>query len=224
MQLRKRLIISFFRVLTSTLCRIDDTPLCQVPLRGPLILIINHINLVEAPVLYTRLQPRPITGFVAAYRWEKPFFRWLLTAVDAIPLRRGTADVSAIREALQRLKQGAILAVAPEGTRNYDGKLQRGRAGSVLLALHSGAPIQPVVCYGNERFSENLRRLRRTDIHLKVGEPFYLDAGTKRVTPTVRQEMADAMMYRLASLLPANYRGMYTDLERASERYIQNHS
>ncbi len=224
MTLQKRMIISFFKALTSTLCRIDDSQLQQVSKQGPLILITNHINMVEAPVLYTRLQPRPITGFVAAYRWESPFFHWLLTAVDAIPLRRGTADISAMRQALQCLKQGAILFIAPEGTRSKHGRLQRGHAGSVLLALHSGAPIQAIVCYGNERFSENLRRLRRTDVHLAVGEPFYLDAGTKRVTPTIRQEMADTMMYRLASLLPPKYRGLYADLERASEKYIHTHT
>ncbi len=224
MTLQKRMIISFFKALTSTLCRIDDSQLQQVSRQGPLILITNHINMVEAPILYTRLQPRPITGFVAAYRWESPFFRWLLTAVDAIPLRRGTADISAMRQALRRLKQGAILVIAPEGTRSKHGRLQRGHAGSVLLSLRSGAPIQPIVCYGNERFSENLRRLRRTDVHLAVGEPFYLDAGTKRVTPTIRQEMADTMMYRLASLLPRRYRGLYSDLERASEKYIRTHT
>jgi 1-acyl-sn-glycerol-3-phosphate acyltransferase len=221
MTLQKQLIISFFKALTSTLCRIDDTELRKVPKQGPLIMITNHINMVEAPVLYTRLQPRPISGFVAAYRWESLFFRWLLTTMDAIPLHRGTADLSAIRQALQRLKQGDFLVIAPEGTRSRHGRLQRGHAGSVLLALHSGAPIQPIVCYGNERFNENLRRLRRTEIHLKVGEPFRLNAGTKRVTPTIRQEMVDAMMYRLASLLPPRYRGLYADLGQASEDYIQ---
>jgi 1-acyl-sn-glycerol-3-phosphate acyltransferase len=221
MTLQKRMIITFFKALTSILCRIDDSQLQKVPKQGPLILITNHINMVEAPVLYTRLQPRPITGFVAAYRWESLFFRWLLTAVGAIPLHRGTADLSAIRQALQQLKQGTILTIAPEGTRSRHGRLQRGHAGSVLLALHSGAPIQPIVCYGNECFSENLRRLRRTDIHLAVGEPFYLNAAAERVSQEVRQAMAEAIMYKLAALLPPKYRGVYADIEQASEKYIQ---
>ena len=221
MALQKQLIIRIFKTLTRLLCRIDDAALHKVPAHGPLILITNHINLVEAPVLYTRLHPRPITGFVAAYRWESLFFRWLLTTVDAIPLRRGKADTSAIREALKRLEQGAILVIAPEGKRSKHGRLQRGHAGSVLLALRSGAPIQPIVCYGNECFSGNLRRLRKTDVHLAVGEAFYLDAGGKRVTQDIRQEMADTMMYRLASLLPPKYRGVYADLEKMSEKYIR---
>ena len=221
MTLQKRMIITFFKALTSILCRIDDSQLQKVPKQGPLILITNHINMVEAPVLYTRLQPRPITGFVAAYRWESLFFRWLLTAVGAIPLHRGTADLSAIRQALQQLKQGTILTIAPEGTRSRHGRLQRGHAGSVLLALHSCAPIQPIVCYGNECFSENLRRLRRTDIHLAVGEPFYLNAAAERVSQEVRQAMAEAIMYKLAALLPPKYRGVYADIEQASEKYIQ---
>jgi 1-acyl-sn-glycerol-3-phosphate acyltransferase len=223
MTLQKRMIITFFKALTSILCRIDDSQLQKVPKQGPLILITNHINMVEAPVLYTRLQPRPITGFVAAYRWESLFFRWLLTAVGAIPLHRGTADLSAIRQALQQLKQGTILTIAPEGTRSRHGRLQRGHAGSVLLALHSGAPIQPIVCYGNECFSENLRRLRRTDIHLAVGEPFYLNAAAERVSQEVRQAMAEAIMYKLAALLPPKYRGVYADIEQTNEKYIQTY-
>ena len=224
MTLSKRLLICFFRFLTSALCRIDDTQLQKVPQHGPLIVITNHINLVEAPVLYTRLQPRTITGFVAAYRWQSPFFRWLLNSTNAIPLRRGTADMSAIRLALKRLKQGAILTIAPEGTRSEHGRLQRGHAGTVLLALHSGAPLLPVVCYGNERFSQNLRRLRRTDIHLAVGEPFHLDARAERVTRRIRQEMSETVMYQLATLLPPEYRGLYADLERANDKYIRLYS
>lgn len=220
MILQKRLITAFFKNLTCALCRIDDSELHKVPSHGPLIVITNHINMVEAPVLYTRLQPRPITGFVAAYRWESLFLRWLLTAMDAIPLRRGIADMTAIREALTRLEQGAILVVAPEGTRSEHGRLQRGHAGSVLLALHSGSPIQPIVCYGNELFSKNLRRLRRTEVHLAVGEPFCLNA-TERVSQDVRQEIADAMMYKLAALLPPKYRGVYANIEPANEKFIQ---
>ena len=221
MSIRKRMIVLFFKVLTSVLCRIDDEQLRKVPPHGPLILVINHINLVEIPVLYTRLQPRPLSGFVAAYRWENPFLRWLLSSLDAIPLRRGTADVSAMRRALDRLQQGSILAVAPEGTRSGHGRLQRGHAGVVMLALQSGAPLQPVAFYGNERFNHNLRRLRRTDFHLTVGEAFHLDPRGERVTRQVRQEMIEAVMYKLAALLPAQYRGVYADLNRTSEQYVR---
>jgi 1-acyl-sn-glycerol-3-phosphate acyltransferase len=91
----------------------------------------------------------------------------------------------------------------------------------VILALRSGVPIQPVTYYGNEDFHENLKRLRRTDFHMVVGDPFYLDPRGERVTRQVRQAMTDEIMYQLAALLPPQYRGAYADIEAATERYLR---
>jgi len=136
-------------------------------------------------------------------------------------LERGEADVRAFRAGLAALQDGAILAVAPEGTRSGHGRLQTGRPGVVLLALHSGAPILPLVYYGAERFHDNIRRLRRTDFRIVVGQPFYLDARGAKVTQEVRRAMTDEMMYQIAALLPPDYRGVYADLEAATEHYLR---
>jgi len=218
--LSHRIVIATLKGLTSILCRIDDEQLAWVPERGPLILVANHVNILEMPILYTRLQPRPVTGFTAAYRWEKLWTRWLLDVCGAIPLRRGEADITALRQALALLKAGYIFAIAPEGTRSGHGLLQRAHPGVVLLALRSGAPLLPVVYYGAERYRENLRRLRRTDFHVVVGEPFYIDAGGARVTRQVRQQIVDEIMYQMAALLPLAYRGVYSDLNAATAKYL----
>jgi 1-acyl-sn-glycerol-3-phosphate acyltransferase len=218
--LAHRIIIAAFKGLTSLLCRIDDAQLARVPDRGPLILVGNHVNIVEIPILYTRLQPRLVTGFTAAYRWEKLWTRWLLNVCGAIPLRRGEADIGAMREALEKLKAGYIVAVAPEGTRSEHGRLQRAHPGVVLLALHSGAPLLPVVYYGAEHYRDNLRRLRRTDFHIVVGQPFYVDAGGVKVTRQVRRQIVDEIMYQMAALLPPAYRGVYSDLNAATRKYL----
>ncbi|MFC1879789.1 1-acyl-sn-glycerol-3-phosphate acyltransferase, partial [Chloroflexota bacterium] len=52
--------------LTRILCRVEGQALEQVPSEGPLILVSNHINFLDAPLVYTHLQPRPLTGFVKA--------------------------------------------------------------------------------------------------------------------------------------------------------------
>lgn len=221
MPMSHRGILLACRILTNVLCRVDDAQLSRVPPRGPLILVTNHINLVEIPVLFARLQPRPLTGFAAEYRWENAFLRWLLTACDAIPLHRGEADITALRTALDKLAHGAILVMAPEGTRSYTGKLQRANPGAVLLALHSKAPLQPLAFYGNEDFEMNLRRLRRTDFHIVVGEPFFLDPMGEKVTSEVRRHMIDAVMVRMARLLPAQYRGVYTGLDAVGEKFLR---
>ncbi len=220
MTLTHRIVIATFKGLTSLLCRIDDAQLAQVPERGPLILIANHVNILEIPILYTRLQPRPVTGFAAAYRWEALWTRWLLDVCGAIPLHRGEADIAALRKALELLRAGHIIAIAPEGTRSEHGRLQQAHPGVVLLALHSGAPLLPVVYYGAEHYRGNLRRLRRTDFHIVVGEPFYIDAGGAKVTRQVRRQIVDEIMYQMAALLPPAYRGVYSDLSAATEKYL----
>jgi 1-acyl-sn-glycerol-3-phosphate acyltransferase len=204
------------------LCRVDDAQLARVPDRGPLIIIANHVNFLEVPLLYTHLQPRSVTGFVKAENLEHPFFGPLLFGLwGGIPIRRGEADVTAFRQALKALEEGHILAVAPEGTRSGHGRLQRAHPGVVSLALHSGAPLLPVVYYGGELFWHNLARLRRTDFHLVVGQPFTLDAKDTKVTRQVRQQMADETMCQMAALLPPAYRGAYSDLTAATETYLR---
>jgi 1-acyl-sn-glycerol-3-phosphate acyltransferase len=207
--------------LTHLLCRVDDAQLAQVPGRGPLILVANHINFIEVPILYTHLQPRPVTGFAKAETWSNPALGRLFNLWGGIPLKRGEIDVTAFRRALAILEQGYILAVAPEGTRNNDGRMQRGHPGVVTLTLRSGAPLLPMVYYGGENLKRNLSRLRRTDFHIAVGNPFYLDPGGVRVTRKLRQQMTDEIMYQVAALLPPAYRGHYSDMSAASEVYLR---
>ncbi|TEU13828.1 MAG: 1-acyl-sn-glycerol-3-phosphate acyltransferase [Anaerolineales bacterium] len=215
-----RIVIAAFKGLTSLLCRIDDAQLAQVPDQGPLLVVTNHVNILEIPIVYTRLQPRPVTGFVSARRWDSRWLRWLLDVCGAIPLRRGEADVAALRKGMEMLKAGHIVVIAPEGTRSGHGRLQKAHPGVVLLALHSGAPLLPVVYHGSERYQDNLRQLRRTDFHIVVGKPFYLDAGGVKVTRQVRRQMIDEVMYQMSALLPPAYRGAYSDLNAATEMYL----
>ena len=209
-----------FKSLTRAICRVDDAQLEKIPDQGPLILVANHVHIMELPLLYTHLQPRPITGVVAARRWDNFWTRWLVEQSGSIPLRRGAADVSAIRQAMAALEAGRILAIAPEGTRGGDGALQKGRSGVVLLALQSGAPIIPVVHYGSEDYKRNLARLKRSDFHFVVGEAFRLAAPEGKVSRQIRLQIADEIMYRLAVLLPIRYRGVYSDMEKATEEFI----
>lgn len=221
MKLTARLVNSTIKRLTSLLCRVDEAPLARVPARGPLILIANHVNFLEVPVLCTRLLPRPVTGFVKAESWDNPALGFLFDVWGGIPLRRGEADTVAIRRGLAALEAGYILAVAPEGTRSGHGRLQRGHPGVVLLALHSGAPLMPLVYYGAESYKRDLTRLRRTNFHIVVGQPFYLDSDGVKVTRQVRQQMTDEIMYQIAALLPPAYRGHYADVASATETYLR---
>lgn len=221
MTLASRTVNFTIKNLTRILCRIYDSPLERIPFRGPLILVVNHINFLDIPVLYTHLQPRPLTGLVKSETWNNPAMALLFNLWGGIPVRRGEADMEAMHLALAALKQGKIVAIAPEGTRSGHGRLQPGQPGLVTLGLHSGAPLLPVVFYGNEAFRSNFTRLRRTDFHFKVGQPFYIRTGELKATRVVRQAITDEIMYQLAELLPPVYRGCYADMSRATQKYLQ---
>ncbi len=203
------------------ICRIDAKEMEKVPQKGPLIVYANHTGSVEAPIIFTQLAPRQAIGIAKAESWDHWLLNWIFTLWKMIPIRRGEADMEATRKALAALKQGHILGVAPEGTRNKTGALLRARPGLVILAQHGNAPLQPIAHWGGENFAKNIKRLKRTDFHIRVGPLFYLDAGGQRVTKEIRQQMADEMMYQLAKLLPAEYRGEYADLDNATEAYLR---
>ncbi len=209
MSLAGRAVNAVESALVSVLCRVDDAQMTRVPASGPLILATNHVSFLEIPVLHSRLRPRRVVGLAKAESWKNPILRWLFTLWNAIPVRRGETDLAALRQCFQVLKEGAILVIAPEGTRSRHGRLQRGRSGVVTLALRSGAPILPLAFYGGESLGQNVRRLQRTAFHIVVGEPFSLRAEGGRLTHERRQELADEIMYRIAALLPPEYRGVY---------------
>jgi 1-acyl-sn-glycerol-3-phosphate acyltransferase len=170
--------------------------------------------------MYTHLQPRPLTGYAKAEAWDNQAIGWLFNKWEAIPIRRGEADMEALRQGLLVLEQGKILTITPEGTRTGDGRLQRGHPGVSLLALRSGAPLLPLVYFGHENYAQNLKKLRRSGFHINVGKPFRLSALDEKVTSDVRQQMADEIMYQLAALLPEKYRGEYSDLTKATTKYL----
>jgi 1-acyl-sn-glycerol-3-phosphate acyltransferase len=215
-------VYSPIRALGRTLCRVHDEEMAKIPHTGPLILVANHVNFLDVPIFYTHLMPRSVTGFAKIETWKNPALGLFFSLGGAIPIRRGEVDRTAIGRARDVLRAGRILAIAPEGTRSGDGRLQKARTGVAVLALDSGAPVLPVAYYGGESFRRNLLHLRRTDFHFRVGKPFRVRMEAGRLTRDVRQQVTDEIMYRLAALLPPEYRGYYSDLPKASARYLSD--
>jgi 1-acyl-sn-glycerol-3-phosphate acyltransferase len=209
------------RLILGLIVKADLVELDKVPKTGPLILVSNHTNFIEVPLVFTHLQPRPVTGFAKAETWDDPLLGRLFDIWGGIPIHRGEADLSAIKKAIEMLQKGYIIGMTPEGTRTNTGVLIPGQSGVCLLALHSGAPLQPLVYYGHERYRDSLKRLRRSDFHVRVGPIFHLRKPAGRVTSEIRQEMTEEIMYQLAKLMPERFRGVYSDLSKASTNYLQ---
>ena len=220
MSFGRRLAISFIHGIFTLLCRVDDAQLERVPSKGPLILVANHVNFLEVPVLLTHLSPRPMSVLVKAENWDHFWAHKFFEFCNGIPIRRGEPNFKAFHLAKTALKEERIVAVAPEGTRSGNGCLQAGHSGIVLLALRSAAPLQPLVYYGGEKFRDNVKHIRRTDFHIVTGNPFRLNPERASLGRDVRQEITTEIMYQLAALLPPAYRGAYSDLSRARQEYL----
>jgi 1-acyl-sn-glycerol-3-phosphate acyltransferase len=186
-----RFLIWIVRGLTSMVCRVHKEELVRLSTKGPMIMAANHVNFLDAPVMFTHLQPRPMTGFAKAETWHNFFFGMMFSAWDIIPIKRGEVDMVAFDKAKKALAEGKMLAISPEGTRSGTGVLKKGHQGIVLLALRSNSPITPIAYYGHENFWKNLSRLHRSDYFIRVGKPFQLKPGNVRLGPEVRQQMLE---------------------------------
>jgi len=217
----ERAVNTIVKGAMSLICRVDAEQLKRIPAQGPLIVITNHINFLDVPILYTHTQPRPMRGFAKIETWDSPLFGPLFTLWNSIPVRRGEADMTAVRQGVSALKAGHILCIAPEGTRSGNGQLQKGHAGMVTFALLSGAPFLPIAHYGGENYRRNLRKCKRTDFSTIVGEPFKLITSGKKVSRSDREQMTNEIMYQIANLLPPAYRGEYSDLSRATQNHLE---
>jgi 1-acyl-sn-glycerol-3-phosphate acyltransferase len=217
----RRLLNGLARLITGAILDVDAAQLDRLPLYGPLLIIVNHVNFLELPTIYPRIRSDLGIGFSKVENWANPIYRLLFNNWDVIPIDRDSIDITAMRKGFEALDQGRILFITPEGTRSHDGRLQQGKPGVVMMALHSGAPVWPVACYGGEAFIGNLKRLRRTEYHIAVGNPFRVDTRGERVTGAVRQRITDEMMYQMATLLPPQYRGFYSDITKATDDHLR---
>jgi 1-acyl-sn-glycerol-3-phosphate acyltransferase len=214
-------VTKVIKAIIDVLCEIHAEEIQKLPANGPLILASNHVNFLEAVIFFTYTPPRPITAIAKVETWDSPILGPLFSLWGAIPIKRGEADRAAYEASLKALKENKILAILPEGTRSNDGKLQKGQPGIVLLAARSNASIQPGVVFGQENFWPNFRRRRRTEIFIKVGEPFKLKTEGMSFDRETRQKMADEVMYRMAELIPEEYRGVYADLGQSDPSLIE---
>jgi 1-acyl-sn-glycerol-3-phosphate acyltransferase len=139
--------------------------------------------------------------------------------VDAVWLDRYEADFRTLRIVLKRLKKGEILGMAPEGTRSETEALVMGKPGAAYLAAKANVPIIPVGLTGTEDrvVKYRLRHLRRLDINIRIGEPFYLPPMDRKNRDEYLDQSTEEIMCRIAELLPPQYRGVYADAPRLQE-------
>ena len=186
----------------------------NVPRQGPRLVVANHRNLSDPPLLGVSLGRKAI--FMAKEElFRSRFSAYFISSFGSFPVHRGKLDREAIRQAQQVLADGLALVMFPEASRSKNAQLQSAFPGSALIASRSGVPILPVGIAGTEKIKGISWILRRPRITVNIGRPFYLPPARSKLIRVRLAEHTDFIMQRIAELLPSQYRGNYAREETA---------
>ncbi|MDF2629125.1 MAG: 1-acyl-sn-glycerol-3-phosphate acyltransferase [Symbiobacteriaceae bacterium] len=213
---RRALVRWFLDIVWNRYTDTTVSGLANIP-DGPCLFIANHLSNADAVSVYRALRPRRVHFLAGVKLKGTTMTRVVMEALDTIPIKPDSADVEALKRAVDTLKHGKSVLIFPEGTRSRTGQMQRGKRGVSLIARRSGVPIVPIALTGTEQFlpinDSNMggEKMRHAAVTVTVGKAFHVDelSYVVRDGEDERQVIVDAMMLRLAALLPPPYRGVY---------------
>lgn len=203
----------------------------KIPSEGAAIVVFNHRSYFDPTVMGLLIAKagRNIRGLGKKEVFDVPIVGRLMRASGGIRVDRGTGSDEPLDAAIESVRGGELLMLAPEGTiprgpAFFDPEL-KGRWGAARLAAETKAPVIPVGLWGTEKVwprSSRLPRLSLTDrphVTATVGKPVKLkyddpDSDTKRIMKAISKLLpAEAREHRipteeeLALTYPAGYRG-----------------
>lgn len=189
-----------------------------VPQTGPAILASNHNAVWDSVFLPLVLSREVVFMGKADYFTGTGVKGWatktFMSAIGTIPVDRagGRASEAALQAGLDRLAQGELFGIYPEGTRSPDGRLHRGKTGVARLAILSGAPLIPVAMIGMHDAQPigQLLPSRQANIGIRIGEPMDVSRyqGMAHDRYILRQ-ITDELMRRLQALSGQEYVDRY---------------
>jgi 1-acyl-sn-glycerol-3-phosphate acyltransferase len=195
----------------------------NVPESGGAIVAGNHLAVFDSFIAALVL-PRKVT-FLGKAEWVegkgirgrlKAFF---MNGVGLVPVDRtdSKASAAALRTGLRILEEGKLFGIYPEGTRSPDGRLYRGKTGVARLALHSGAPVIPIVMIGTN-IAQPIGRVipRPMRVGVVIGEPLDFSRYQGLVDDRfVLRAVTDEIMYTLMGLSGQEYVDIYAATAKA---------
>jgi 1-acyl-sn-glycerol-3-phosphate acyltransferase len=174
----------------------------NLPRQGACIIASNHLSNFDVFPMQLSL-PRPLFFMGKAELFKNPFMGWVFRQLGGFPVQRGVSDQWALTHARKVLEKGLILAMFPEGTRSKNRGLSVAKTGAARLAIEKDVPIIPFAHYGSDKIFKGFPH--RNEVHLIVSPPIFPDVDDDPLSLT------DRVMFTLASNLPQQMRGAYSD-------------
>jgi len=174
----------------------------HVPPQGGLVVASNHISFWDPPLIGAAL-PREVHYLAKTELFSTPVLGRLIRSLNAIPIRRGAADVSGLSRAIGVVRDGGAMLLFPEGSRMRDGALHPARPGVGMISVQTDARI--VTCYisGSSRPGRWFTRGARVRIRFGRARHWRDFAGPQADDEPGRglyQAVGDAVMREIAIL------------------------
>ena len=191
----------------------------NVPRTGPLLICPNHSATLDPPMVPAFLPRGDTWNMAKSEYFRKPLSALIFRWYHSFPVVRHTADRTALRRSFDLIKAGHVVIMYPEGTRVESGVLGKPEAGAGFIAQKAACPVVPVGLTGTrECFPKGARWPRRTRVTITFGKPFLVNTKRPDGTRVSHEEAADAIMTKIAELLPPEQRGGFSDLEGLHHR------
>lgn len=168
----------------------------HVPRKGPLLLLANHQCYLD-PVLVALALPREChymarENLFKEGKWTTRLIRYL----NAFPVRRASADLGAVKEALRRVRGGGALVMFPEGTRTADGGIGPFLPGFASIAQRARCPIVPTLLVGAHEFWPRDRTFPTPcPVRVHYGRPLqpamFADWPPERLADEIRRRLCE---------------------------------
>lgn len=140
----------------------------KVPRTGGVIIASNHISYNDPPMVGSAV-PRELHFLAKEELFDNPVFAALIRSYNAIPVKRATGDVGALRKAVRLLKEGRAMIMFPEGTRSLSGKFLKPKPGVGMIASMADVPVVPTYVAGTNALGAAFAR--RRPLVVRFGEP-----------------------------------------------------
>ncbi|MFC5650837.1 lysophospholipid acyltransferase family protein [Paenibacillus solisilvae] len=181
---------SLLRLIYAVLFRFEASGTENIPATGPVVLCANHISVFDPPTVGIKLQ-RKVHYMAKAELFNIPLFGSLIRTVGAFPVKRGGVSKEAIRSAISLLKDGGVMGIFPEGTRNSSSGM--GKKGAAMIAMRSSATVIPVAIIGKYGIFRKMR--------VRYGKPVDLTAFIDDSSPDVLERVTDAIMLEIRQMV-----------------------
>jgi len=171
-----------------------------VPQQGPLVVVANHASDFDPPILSSCVR-RPVSYMAKEELFEVPVLAPAIRLYGAYPVKRGSADRSAIREALKQLDQGWAVGIFLQGTRTPDGRIPEPKLGAALIAAKAQAPLLPVSLWSTHSiFPKGAKVPRSVPLTVRIGEPIAPPASTDKALLLAATERCAEAIHQLHDL------------------------